>query len=104
MSAKYPTNDTDELFIEAREAFFSSLSTIAKSQFGNCSSIEEVLDGIRNLKHPIKDQRRIHRALEKIKTFGDNLQPYFKIIEIFCGSHPEWSNLVLGALRLILQV
>lgn len=104
MNSEHLTRSADQLFIEAREGFFSSLSTIEISQFGNCSSVKEVLDGIRNLKHPIKDKRRIYQALDQIKAFGDNLEPYFKIIEIFCGSHPEWSNLALGALRLILQV
>jgi hypothetical protein len=42
--------------------------------------------------------------LSKIKGFSDNLGPYFKVLEVFCGTHPQWANNAFGALRLILQV
>ncbi|RYP78188.1 hypothetical protein DL771_000665 [Monosporascus sp. 5C6A] len=48
--------------------------------------------------------RRITVSLQKVRAFGDNLSPYFKIMEIVCGSHPEWANIAMGALRFILQL
>ena len=39
-----------------------------------------------------------------IHKFGASLQPYFKILNIVVQSHPEWSAIAWGAVRLVLQV
>ncbi|KAE8441834.1 hypothetical protein EG329_004287 [Mollisiaceae sp. DMI_Dod_QoI] len=47
---------------------------------------------------------RLARCMSKIEGLGRSLEPYFKIIEIFCGAHPDWANIALGAFRLVLQL
>lgn len=49
-------------------------------------------------------KKAAYRLLAKVTNFGINLESYFKIMEIFCGSHPEWSNIALGALLLVLKL
>ena len=94
----------EELFAKARDEFLSTLAPEEHAQFSSCSSVQDVLGKITGIQNLTKAKRRVKPCLDKIKDLGDNLTPYFKIIEIFCASHPEWANLVLGALHLILKV
>ena len=91
-------------FFQARNTFLSSLSQSEQTQFKNCGSITEVIESLQSLEQLSKAKSRLLPYLAKVDSFGENLSPYFKILEIFCGSHPEWANIALGALRLILQV
>jgi hypothetical protein len=104
MATQSSLSASDEIFIAARDSFVSSLSDAERAQLRNCSSINALLDTIRGLGHLAKSRRRLEPCFKKIKSFGDNLAPYFKVIEIFCAAHPEWANIALGALRLILEV
>lgn len=94
----------EELFARARDEFLSTLAPEERAQFSSCSSVQDVLGKIKGLQNLTKAKRRVKPCLDKIKDLGDNLTPYFKVLEIFCASNPEWANLVLGALHLILKV
>ncbi|KAJ3535001.1 hypothetical protein NM208_g7314 [Fusarium decemcellulare] len=74
--------DIAALLIQAQEEFSQSLSFVNITQKRHCGKT----------------------LLHKIRTFSDKLSPYFKIIDIFCSTHPEWANIAWGALRLILQL
>jgi len=92
-----------DLFARARDEFPSTLALEEHAQFSACSSVQGVLGKIKCLPN-LTRAKRVTPCLDKIKALGDNLTPYFKIIEIFCASRPEGANLVLGALHLILKV
>ncbi|KAI0477577.1 hypothetical protein GGR56DRAFT_665513 [Xylariaceae sp. FL0804] len=94
----------DQIFVDARDQFLGSLSSAERAQFQNCSSTAELLRSIRSLCAVGNAKRRAMPCLEKIKSFGDKLEPYFKVAELFCGAHPAWANVALGALRLVLQL
>ncbi|KAK0649423.1 hypothetical protein B0T16DRAFT_410052 [Cercophora newfieldiana] len=96
--------DAGTLFTQARDTFLASLSAAERQNLSGCSDINEVLDRIASIASLSKAKKRIFPCLEKIKTFGDNMSTYFKVLEIFCGSHPEWANLALGSLFLVLQL
>ncbi len=92
------------LFLEARDSFLSSLSASEQQRLSQCASITDVLDGIRELEHISKATRRVLPCFAKVKSFGDKLQPYFDILEKFCDALPEWVNFALSALQLVLRV
>ncbi|KAK4031405.1 hypothetical protein C8A01DRAFT_51500 [Parachaetomium inaequale] len=94
----------EDPFARARDEFLSTLASEERAQFSSCSSVGDLLDNIRCLPNLTRAKRRVKPCLDKIKALGDNLAPYFKIIEIFCASHAESANLVLGALHLILKL
>jgi len=98
------TPNAGTLFGQARDSFFMSISSAERQNLSGCSTIDEVLSRIENLSSLSKAKKRILPCLEKVKSFGDNLSTYFKVLEIFCASNPEWANLALGSLFLVLQV
>lgn len=99
-----PAKTVDDLFLHAQHQFLDTLADHDRTQFSQCASIEELLANIKQYEGFSKRKRRISASLAKLKVFGDNLGPYFKVVEIICGAHPEWANIALGALRLVLQV
>ena len=98
------TPNAGTLFGQARDSFFMSISSAERQNLSGCSTIDEVLSRIENLSSLSKAKKRILPCLKKVKSFGDNLSTYFKVLEIFCASNPEWANLALGSLFLVLQV
>ena len=39
-----------------------------------------------------------------MQRFGERLEPYFKIVDIFVSSNPQYAALFWGSLRLVLKV
>jgi hypothetical protein len=93
-----------DLFTQTRDEFLKALADHERARFSKCGSIDELLSDVKALESFSKSRRRTTACLAKVKAFGDNLVPYFKIMEIACTTPPEWANIALGALRLILQV
>jgi len=95
-------------FEAAKEQFLAELTSDERSlfliQFSSCSSAQSLLDEVQKFEVIANGKQRGLRLARKIKSFGENLEPYFKIIEIVCGAHPEYANFAWAALRLILQV
>lgn len=102
--ASAPAPGDDHAFVEARNQFLSLLSPSEQSDISSCGSVEDLINNLKKFHHLKNSGGRLERCLHKVKVLGDNLQPYFKIMEIFCGAHPEWANIALGSLQLILQV
>jgi len=92
------------LFKEAQDTFLGSLSEEERKTFPTCRSADELLQSARELEVLAREQRKGRALIVKIQKFSDKLSPFFKIIDIFCSTHPEWANIAWGALRLILQV
>ncbi|KAH8882254.1 hypothetical protein GQ53DRAFT_847652 [Thozetella sp. PMI_491] len=97
-----PTSEA--LFLKARDSFLASLSPSEKQHLSGCKSIADVVDGIRKLEHVNRAKRRTLPCLARVKSFGDQLRPYFDILERFCDALPDWANIALGALQLVLQL
>ena len=97
-------DNVDNVFLEARNAFLASLSKHEQSLVSECSSAEELLSEVAKLadfrsKHPT-----VAKPLDKIKKFSDQLECYFKAVDIFVQINPEHSAIAWGAIRLVLQV
>lgn len=99
-----PATDDNHVFVQARNEFLALLSPSEQASLSSCLSIQDLILKLEKFQHVSNGGSRVKRGLEKVKTLGDNLQPYFKIMEIFCGAHPEWANIALGSLQLVLQV
>lgn len=99
-------NEPVRVFDEARDSFIASLPKKERMLFAPCSSAEDLLDGIKKL-HIIRKQSqnwKISACLKRIRAFSDALTPYFEVVTIFVSSNPQYTALLWGALRLILQV
>jgi hypothetical protein len=91
------------VFREARDRFLNSLAEKDRSRFSECS-VDQLLSDIEGFEKFAQNKRKWITPLKRIKDFSDKLQPYFEICSIVLQSHPEWSAIVWGAFRLILQV
>ncbi|KAI0451042.1 hypothetical protein F5B21DRAFT_507573 [Xylaria acuta] len=94
----------ETVFASARDSFLNSLVPTEREQFRACSNVKELLDGLRTLSQFRERIPRLEPCFQKINSFSEKLSPYFKIIEIVLAAHPEWANIALGSLRLVLQV
>lgn len=102
--ARRSSASANEAFQEAQDQFTASLSEKEKATFFKCSSAQELLDEVRKFQVVSKNKRRGLGLLQHIKTFSDNLQPYFKVIEIIIQCDPQWAAIAWGSIRLVLQV
>ncbi|KAJ4406620.1 hypothetical protein N0V82_010086 [Gnomoniopsis sp. IMI 355080] len=98
-----PTPHDDRAFIRARDEFLSLLSPSEQSDFSSCQSLTDLMRNLEKFQQIRNGGDRIKRGLKKVQAFGRNLEPYFHIMEIFCGAHPEWANIAFGSLQLVLQ-
>ena len=44
------------------------------------------------------------RWLSIVRRFAERLEPYFKIVDIFVSSNPQYAAIFWGSLRLVLKV
>lgn len=53
--------------------------------------------------HPVH-KTRLTSCCKKINTLAVKLSPFFDVVSIFVQSHPEYSGIAWGAIRLVFQV
>lgn len=97
-----PINEND-IFTDVRDQFLSSLSISEQAQFAKCTSAAQLIKDIENFE-AVKKHPRLKKCIKKIEKFGNSLQPYFKVVDTFVSSHPEWAAIAWGAIRLLFQV
>ncbi|OCL08347.1 hypothetical protein AOQ84DRAFT_42671 [Glonium stellatum] len=75
-------------------------------RYSPCASADELLEGLQGLEALAKKRLKklSTRVAASIKTFNDRLQPYFEVVNTFIQSNPQYTALMWGALRLILQL
>ncbi|KAK3386582.1 hypothetical protein B0H63DRAFT_468028, partial [Podospora didyma] len=95
---------TPTLFVQTRDECLEVLTSDEQARLSKCASMEDLLADLKAMEGFSKSRRRMTASLTKVKAYGDNLEPYFKIMEILCATNPEWANIALGAFRLILQL
>jgi len=93
------------VFAEAASKFQSDFQVVDKG----CLAVqtpESLVDAlaayIDTLRTP--HHSRLHDAISKVASFAGAFEPYFKIVEIMIGSHPEYAAIAWGAVRLLFQV
>ncbi|KAH6889829.1 hypothetical protein B0T10DRAFT_486893 [Thelonectria olida] len=98
-------DDLHSIFEDVKKEFLNNLSVEEQALFHPVHSTKDLLAGLENLEATQKKaRRRALPLLQAVQKFGDNIEPFFKVVEILCAAHPEWANIALGALRLLLQL
>jgi hypothetical protein len=92
------------VFEVAQKKFLDTLAPEESSRFKKCSSAEDLLKSAQELEVIAKDRIRGRRFISRIKSFNDNLAPYFGVIEFIISSHPEHAAIAWGSIRLALQL
>ncbi|KAI0182107.1 hypothetical protein GGR52DRAFT_67667 [Hypoxylon sp. FL1284] len=101
--------ECEKAFDRARDEFLASLSDQDRLLYSPCASPSDFLSAIEKLKIITQSRDRRHQDRAKrwigiIGKFAAALKPYFVTIDVFVSSHPEYTALVWGSLRLILQL
>ena len=96
--------DTTHIFEAARDRFLGSLKPEDRLLFSPCASPEDFNNAIKKLQATTQRVGRRSKGLKSLHSFTKRLQPYFDVVNIFIQSNPEFSALLWGALRLVLQV
>ena len=104
MSRGTETRRCDIVFQSARDSFLDTISQEERAQFSNCANVEMLMEDVGAFSEFKSDHRRASKFLERIKNFGDQIQPYFEVCGILLQAHPEWTAIAWGAFRLILKV
>jgi hypothetical protein len=94
------------VFDAAAKRFYDALSEVDKTAFQKISDPEEMVESIKQRIQQQNSQRttRLLKICEKIALFGQLMKQYFKIVDTFVSSHPNWAAIVWGAVLLVFQV
>jgi hypothetical protein len=94
------------VFETTAKRFLDDLSEEDKMSFQTLDNAEDMVVSIEQYVMQLKSQRtsRLLDACNKISQFSKNLEPFFKIVDIFISSHPDWAAIAWGAIRMVFQV
>lgn len=95
---------TNLAFDNAYKSFYKSLPEKDQVLFAPCASAEDLTKGLEKLSCLAKLRQKRSGFLSRIAEFAKALQPYLNIVDILVSSNPQYTALVWGSLRLILQV
>ena len=101
-----PTNQAghEDVFTEVRDSFLRGLSPEHRLRVLSCTSSASLLEGVRDLDIIRKNRERGNKYLSGLKKLSENLTPYFRVIDLFVNSNPEYASLAWGGINLVLQV
>jgi hypothetical protein len=88
----------------AGDTFISSLSPQDRRLFPPYASLADLTDDIRKVDAIASFKIHEKMILDFIGRFSSQVEPYFKVVEIFVSSNSQHAALFWGALRLIFQV
>lgn len=94
----------NELFSRVRDDFLSKLSDSDRSLYSPCTTSEDLIRAIEKLDILRRRHPKSSRWMQRISNLAKCLQPYFEVIGLVVSSHPEFSAIVWGALRLVFQL
>jgi hypothetical protein len=94
------------VFAAAATRFLADLSEEDKKSFQTLDNAGDMVVSIEQHIMHLNSPRtsRLQDACKKISRFGQALEPFFNIVDIFISSHPEWAAIVWGAIRMVFQV
>lgn len=49
-------------------------------------------------------QSRLLKACRKVSDFAKSLEPFFKTVDLFVSSHPDWAAIAWGLVHLVFTV
>ncbi|KAF4637865.1 hypothetical protein G7Y89_g220 [Cudoniella acicularis] len=95
----------NDRFAAARDKFLASVPEHERKIFSTCDSRQALLLEIedkKSLGH--MKNKALAKPLERIHRFSRSLESYFKVVEIFIQSNPQYTAILWGAFRLVLQL
>jgi hypothetical protein len=90
-------------FDNAYQSFYDSLPDHDQMLFAPCASAQDLEIGLAKLKSLARHHQK-QNFLSRISQFAKALQPYLNVVDIMVSSNPQYTALVWGGLRFILQV
>ncbi|KAK7959115.1 uncharacterized protein PG986_003969 [Apiospora aurea] len=114
-----PKSAEETVFSEARAKFLASLSANDQQMYSPCASSNDLLQAVEKLTaitaKQRDGQRHEHNAtrwMSAIRRLSDALKPYFKVVEVFVSSNPQYAALKttelvrkhVGAIYGVLQI
>ncbi|SPO04744.1 uncharacterized protein DNG_07429 [Cephalotrichum gorgonifer] len=104
----YPSKSTNpienDIFQQAQADFLAALPAKERDRFTTTLSADVFLISVERLDIIANKGPSGKRWLGIIKKFSDGLEPFFKIVDIFVSSKPEFAAIFWGSLRLVLQL
>lgn len=94
------------MFATAAKRFYEELSNEDKLNFQEIENAEDMVASIERNIVQLNSQRtsRLLDACKKVDNFRKSMDPFFRIVDIFVSTHPEWAGIAWGAVRLVFQV
>ncbi|KEY72958.1 hypothetical protein S7711_07922 [Stachybotrys chartarum IBT 7711] len=99
-----PLGSQNNTFLKAQREFQSSLPVNERHRLTPCISVKHLLSEVEKFDIIAHKGPAGKKWLSIIQKFTDGVEPYFKIVDIFVSSHPEYAALFWGSLRLVLQI
>jgi hypothetical protein len=96
------------VFATAAQRFYDQLSQDEKENFQSLDNPSDMIASIEQHIIVLKSQgsrtARLLNCCRKIEQFSKAMEPFFKIVDMFISSHPDWAAIVWGAIRMVFQV
>ncbi|KAJ4297992.1 hypothetical protein N0V90_005891 [Kalmusia sp. IMI 367209] len=98
------STNANGVFAEARDGLLNSLTPTARALFTACPSVTQLIEDVRSDEKLSRNGKLLRRAISKIDALNASLSPYFKALDMFPQSNPEFAAIAWGAFKLALQL
>lgn len=103
-STFYRQHEAEEIFYQVITTFRDTLGRNEVEQFQEFNTSFEMLRDLQANCTVVPNHRKLSSLQRKIEQFTAAWEPFFEIVTIFEPTHPEWTALAWGAIRLVFLV
>ncbi|KAF8852440.1 hypothetical protein BDZ45DRAFT_730184 [Acephala macrosclerotiorum] len=96
----------EAVFATAAKRFYDELPNEDREIFQTLDNAEDMVASIEQHIVQLNSHRtsRLLEACKKLDHFRKSMDPFFEVVNIFVSTHPEWSGIAWGAVRLVFQL
>ncbi|KAJ8123811.1 hypothetical protein ONZ43_g322 [Nemania bipapillata] len=98
------SQNPSQVFEDAQNRFLGSLGTEDRALYSPCESSEDFTAAVKSLESKALSNQRRAKSFKCIYSLSKRLEPFFKVINIFIQADSQYSALVWGAFRLVIQL
>lgn len=96
---------TNELFTKSYTAFRDILPDEYRDLFVQFQDSKAMIESIQvHCNKATIHKSRLLKCCKRISDVSEHIAPYFKAVDIFVSSHPEYAALAWGAIRMVFLV
>ncbi|KAI1123005.1 hypothetical protein F5Y10DRAFT_270507 [Nemania abortiva] len=99
-----PPQNANDIFQEVCRGFRDSLSDDHRGLFVEYESSTAMLEAIHRHMPAHSNSNILWRCCRRIERLSERLNPFFKVVDIFVSSNPQYSAIAWGAIRLVFLV